>query len=179
MHRNRLPLLFAVFVLVLASLACSTSSGGGDTGGAAPIRQWASSAVASSEYGSSNWNAAQATGAPNTLECGDDVTAWASSSYTGYDWIEVSFATPVVPTQINIHESYTPGQIVKVEVRDTGGNYQTVWQGAGGAVSACPRVFTIDVTSVTVKVSAVRITVDQSILGNWDEIDAVELVGTP
>jgi len=180
MHRSKYFLSFAALVLVLATLACSTSGGGGgNTGGAAPIRQWASSAVASSEYGSSSWNAGQATGAPNTTECADEVTAWASSSYTGYDWLEVSFTTPVIPTQINIHESYTPGQIIKVEVRDTGGNYQIVWQGPGGPISACPHTFIVDVSNVTVKVSAVRITVDQSILGNWNEIDAVELVGTP
>jgi hypothetical protein len=182
MHRNKYSLLFAVFVLVLASLACGTSSGDGgdDTGGAAaPIRQWASSAVASSEYGTTDWNAGQATGAPNTAECGDQVTAWASSSYSGFDWIEVSFVTPVVPTQINIHESYTPGQIVKVEVRDEGGSYHIVWQGTGAVVEQCPRVFTVNVTDITVRVTAVRITVDQSIGVNWDEIDAVELIGAP
>jgi hypothetical protein len=40
------------------------------------IRQWASSAVASSEYSPTSWSAAQATGAPNTFDYGDIATAW-------------------------------------------------------------------------------------------------------
>ena len=183
MHRNRFVLLLPAIVLILASLACGTTGGGGDDGGTgggpAPIRQWAVSASASSEFGSVDWAAAQAIGAPNTTECGDLVTAWASSSSSGYDWLEVGFATPVVPTQINIHESYNPGQIVKVEVRDEGGSFHTVYQGSANVVSQCPRVFTINLTDITYKVTAVMITVDQTGYGDWDEIDAIELVGTP
>lgn len=48
---------------------------------------------------------------------------------------------------------------------------------APAPVDECPRVFSIPVTGVDVPVVAVRIHLDQREGGNWNEIDAVELVG--
>jgi len=146
---------------------------------AGAMRQWAGGAVASSEYSTPEWSAQQATGAPNVTECDDDQNAWASENSDGVDWLEVSFATAVIPTGINIHETYSPGFINKVEVKDQKGMYRTVWEGMPGAVEQCPRVMTIPVSGVDVRVNAVRINLDQRNGGNWNEIDAVELVGQP
>ena len=149
----------------------------------AAVRQWAVGGVASSSYASPDpeWSAQQATGAPNTStsECVDDQRAWASETYDGVDWLEVTFATGVVPTEINIHENNSPGFINKVEVKDQAGLYYTVWQGTPGAVEQCPRVFTVSVSGVSARVNAVRISLDQRNGGDWNEIDAVELVGQP
>jgi hypothetical protein len=43
----------------------------------------------------------------------------------------------------------------------------------------CPGVFTIDVSGIDAPINKVIIHFDQSIGGNWNEIDAVELVGNP
>jgi hypothetical protein len=147
----------------------------------AAVRQWATSGVASSSYASPapEWSAQQATGAPNVEGCVDDQRAWTSETSDGVDWLEVTFATAVVPTEINIHENVGPGSINKVEVKDQAGLYYTVWQGTPGAVAQCPRVFTVPVSGVRVRVNAVRISVDQRNADYWDEIDAVELVGQP
>jgi hypothetical protein len=146
---------------------------------AGTVRQWAVGATASSEYGSDDWSARQATGAPDTTECGDIRTAWASATSDGVDWLEVSFATAVVPTEINIRETYSPGSIARVEVRDERGSYHTVWEAVPAPVEQCPRVLTIPVSGVDVRVNAVRINLDQRVEGYWNEIDAVELVGQP
>ncbi|MGB9301910.1 MAG: hypothetical protein WCD51_15155 [Anaerolineae bacterium] len=146
---------------------------------AGAVRQWAVGGVASSSYSDPDWGAQQATGAPNVTECVDDQRAWASETAEGVDWLEVTFATAVVPTEINIHESVTPGFINKVEVKDQAGLYYTVWQGTPGAVQECPRVFTVSVSGVSARVNTVRISLDQRNAGYWDEIDAVELVGQP
>jgi hypothetical protein len=146
---------------------------------AGALRQWATGATASTEYGSDSWSARQATGAPDTTECGDIQTAWASETSDGVDWLEVSFATPVVPTEISIRETYSPGFINRVEVKDERGLYHTVWEGTPGAVEQCPRVLTIPVSGVDVRVNVVRINLDQRDGGDWNEIDAVELVGQP
>jgi hypothetical protein len=143
------------------------------------LRQWATGAMASSEYGSADYSAQQATGAPNTTECGDIETAWASEASDGVDWLEVSFSTAVVPTEISIRETYSPGFINKVEVRDEAGLSYTVWEGTPAAVEECPRVLTVSVSGVNARVNAVRINLDQRDGGNWNEIDAVELVGQP
>jgi hypothetical protein len=113
------------------------------------------------------------------MECGDIQTAWASATSDGVDWLEVSFATAVVPTEINIRETYSPGFIARVEVKDERGIYHTIWEGTPGAVEQCPRVLTIPVTGVDVRVNSVRINLDQSDGGYYNEIDAVELVGQP
>jgi hypothetical protein len=146
---------------------------------AGALRQWATGATASTEYGSDSWSARQATGAPDTTECGDIQTAWASETSDGVDWLEVSFATPVVPTEISIRETYSPGFINRVEVKDERGLYHTVWEGTPGAVEQCPRVLTLPVSGVDVRVNVVRINLDQRDGGDWNEIDAVELVGQP
>jgi hypothetical protein len=145
----------------------------------AAVRQWAVGGVASSSYSDPDWGPQQATGAPNTTECVDDQRAWASETGNGVDWLEVSFATAVVPTEINIHENVGPGSINKVEVKDQAGLYYTVWTGTPGNVAQCPRVFTVAVSGVSARVNAVRISVDQRNADYWNEIDAVELVGQP
>ncbi|MDY6876577.1 MAG: hypothetical protein SWK90_10320 [Chloroflexota bacterium] len=151
---------------------------GGDGSGWIPrIDQWASDATASSEYGNPGWAAIQATGEPDTPECGDYQTAWASSASDGVDWLELDYDFPAVPGRINVHETHSPGFIVRVEVVDEAGYYHTVWAGKPSPADECPRVFSIPVTGVDVPVVRVRIHLDQRDGGNWNEIDAVELVG--
>lgn len=147
---------------------------------AEPIRQWATSATASSEYSSDNWSADQATGAPDVDACGDNSAAWASLSSFGVDTLEVSYKTAVQPSEINIYQTYNPNQVTLVEVVDQDGNATVVYEGTPEAITEpCPFVLTVPVEGVEAAITSVRITVDQSVLVNWNEIDAVELVGIP
>jgi len=144
------------------------------------IRQWAASATASSQYGNPEWAAAEATGAPNVTACGDDSSAWASSAESTVEWLELTYSTPVKPFQINIYQTFNPGQIVKVELFSPDG--QTVYHvytATPAKVETCPQVLTLSLDGATLtQVNRIRITVDQSVLGvGWAEIDAVELVG--
>jgi hypothetical protein len=138
--------------------------------------QWASSATASSEYTSYAWSAGQATGAPDERSCTDNGSAWASLG-TEVDWLELTYVVPVRPTEIRIYEILAVGSIVKVEVKDLSGAYQTVYTAQPTDTLPCPHVLTIPVTKVTAKVSAVRVTVDQRARADWNEIDAVRLTG--
>lgn len=182
--------------LLLASLACSVLTGGGGDqlpqsnppadqpasgSGSQSIRQWATSATASTEYAPDSWAAYQATGAPNVIECSDNEYAWASGPSDTLEWIELTFGTPVSPTEINIHQSYTPSQVVKVEVFSADGSAHVAWAGTPQLMSQCPYIMNIGMDlGGTVKVQKVKITIDQSVLGaGWNEIDAVELVGAP
>jgi hypothetical protein len=139
------------------------------------LAQWASGASASTEYTSTEWSAAQATGAPNVIGCSDDVLAWASAE-PSVDWLEVTYAQPVIPTKIHIYVNWAVGSIAKVEVKDIGGSYHVVYS-ATPTELACPSVLAISITNVTARVGAVRITVDQRARGDWTEIDAVRLIG--
>ena len=140
------------------------------------MRQWAITAVASSEYTDSSWNATQTTGEPTITECGDNGYAWASEAFDTLEWLEVSYTTPVIPVQVNIYETFNPGQIVKVELLDVDNIYHEVYT-AKVQARACPGVLTIDISSADYQAISVRVTVDQSVVRNWAEIDAVELVG--
>lgn len=145
--------------------------------GGGMIRQWASEAAASSEYGNPNWSAMQTTGEPDTAECGDYASAWASATTGDVEWLELAYATPVIPTEINIHETYTPGFIIRVEVIDLVAGYHVVWEGSPTNVNSCPRIFSILVPDIDFPVAGIRITLDQTNAPSWNEIDAVELVG--
>ncbi|MBT7191244.1 MAG: hypothetical protein HN916_13750 [Anaerolineae bacterium] len=141
------------------------------------ISQWASNASASSEYGNPDWAAQQATGAPDTLECGDTPTAWASEGNFTTEWLELRYDTPVTPTEINIYESHTPTQVVRVEIFDTQGSYHEVYS-AQPKMTDCPYILSISVQEADYQATGVKITIDQSQLNlPWNEIDAVELVG--
>jgi hypothetical protein len=155
----------------------TTAAGGANQ----PIRQWATDAQASSEYGSSDWAARQATGAPNTLECGDIETAWAAASRDTTDWINVFFTTPVYPTEIRILQSYNPDQVVQVELIDMQGQFITMYTSQPRQVdSPCPYELSIPVSRNDILVQGVHITINQSVLElGWNEIDAVEIAGIP
>lgn len=147
-------------------------------GGGEEIAQWATGAAASSEWGSESWTAQQATGAPNTEECGDYGSAWASSGADTEEWIELTYDTPVYVTEINIYQTYNPDQVVKVELIGSTAGYHEVYRGVPEAVDECPYVLSIPVDGADYLAAGLRITIDQSVLGlGWNEIDAVELIG--
>jgi len=146
------------------------------------IRQWAKFAFASSEFTSSDWSAMQATGAPDTFldECADATTAWASFDPDTVEWIELQYETPVIPTEINIIQTHSPDQVVKVELVDMTGAFREVYSAVPRDLwLECPYTLTIPL-DVGYEVAGLKITLDQSVIApTWNEIDAVELVGFP
>ena len=154
----------------------AAESGGGE------LRQWASSARASSEYGDSAWSASQATGEPNVDECGDNSKAWATENSTSKeDWIELSYDVPVVPTEIAIYMSYNPSQIIEVDIIDVDGNEYIARETTPEKVDYCPDLYQVFLElDEDIYVKKVKIYLDQSKLKlGWTEIDAVELAGYP
>ncbi|MGH2626843.1 MAG: hypothetical protein ACRDHY_09360, partial [Anaerolineales bacterium] len=140
---------------------------------------WAASATASSEYGNPSWAASQATGEPDTLECGDIETAWASASSDSEEWLELTYDVPVWVSQVNIVQTYNPNQVVRVELQNGDGQYQTIYEGEPSQESGCPFTLEIDVPRADFAADSVVVVIDQSVLGlGWNEIDAVELIGT-
>jgi hypothetical protein len=141
---------------------------------AGEISQFAVNASASSQYSDSSWSAMQAAGAPNTPECGDHGTAWASASTSGVDWLVLTYDQPVLPTRIVIFETYNPGAVTSVEVFAENGDPIKVYTGPSKKVSQCPRSLEIEIKDVNVPVKSVRVTLNHKV---WSEIDAVQLVG--
>ena len=141
------------------------------------LMQWASAATASSEFAPDMWSAAQATGVPNVGNCDEEANSWASASSNGTDWLELTYDKPVRPSEIRIHEVWAPGSIVKVDVKDLAGVYHTVYEATPARAATCLRKLTIPVTGVAELVNVVRVSIDQRVLQDWNEIDAVRLSG--
>lgn len=145
------------------------------------ISQWGKEAQASSQFADPEWSASQVTGRPDSPGCGDYQFSWASAASDSIETLEVSYRTPVYPLQITIYESFNPDQVVKVEVynEDTGGYFTVLQKNPTPVDRPCPFQLVIPVAGMAFKTSLIRITVDQSQLGlGWNEIDAVELVGS-
>ncbi len=145
------------------------------------IEQWPSSATASSTYFQDGTDALL--GPRDVIRCGYNGDTWFSEGDDTVEWFEVTYDTPVVPSQVQVYEgsSSGSGQIVKVELLDTNGAYHEIYTGNPQTTFDCPNVVTVYIgEAFTEKVTAVKVTVDQSVLGTGNAyIDGVSLVGTP
>lgn len=167
-----------VFSWIISNPPCAPSTDnvniivGGSSG------QFASSVINySSQWSSTSWSAYQATGAPNTCGCGDIATAWASSSTDGQrEFLVLGFSSPQVVSQINIYETYNPGAVDTVYLRNSSTNtWNMVWFGTASPATPCPRVFTINIPTTPYTVNAIRIAINSPAVPGWNEIDAVEI----
>lgn len=142
------------------------------------IAQWALRAQASSEYTSDQWSAARATGEPDVLACEDNANAWASATVSDDESLTLTYVTAVIPTQVNIYQNYNPGGITGIAIIPTGGGNPIPIRSSADPGGDCPTVFSITLPGGLPETNKVVIYLDQSALANWNEIDAVELVGT-
>ncbi len=142
------------------------------------MRQWASEATASSFY-APDYDPAGATGPPNVPICQDSPDAWASADPNGLETLELRYGTPVFAVGVTIHQSYNPGFVSKVELIDERGEATTVYTATPAPAGQCPLALEISFDQTLTRIVAVRLTVDQRPGANWNEIDAVELVGVP
>lgn len=139
------------------------------------VRQWASEASASSQYTATDWSANQMLGAPDTLVGGDARTAWAAKdSDGGSEWVRIKVPLKVRLTKVRIHETFTPGGVVAIDVVAPDGTFVRAWNGTDPGGLA-PVWFEADVKGIVG--SEVRITLDTKKHPGWEEIDAVELIG--
>jgi hypothetical protein len=144
-----------------------------------PKGQWASSARASSEYRTTDYSAARATGAPNVRFYGDNVQAWATRlADAANEWIELTFTNPVPAAAVRVRQNFNPGAIVRVDLIDTAGGVQTVFQGTD--TNVYPRAtigwFVVKFPTTAQPIERVRLSLDSVAVRGWNEIDAVQLV---
>ena len=137
----------------------------------------AATAIGASHPRGPSWSPGQAAGPPDTTEHADSTSAWAPASQNGgREWLKVSFPKSVEISEINIHESYNPGAVARVVALLPNGRERTLWEGAASADSALIE-HSIPVPKGT-RSDTIRIELDTSRVPGWNEIDAVELVGS-
>lgn len=173
----------AFFVCLIAVMAQSCSLLPGDatpasTATPARLAQWAAGATASSHYARPDWSPNRANGAPEITVCADDARAWASARGGGVEWIELTYTRQVIATEIAIHQTFGRGAVSRVTILDDAGNREVVWEGTDDR-EPCPGVLRVRVPPTAMRAGTVRIDLDESRTGTWNQIDAVELVGTP
>jgi len=143
--------------------------------------QWATSAMAGSQYGKTQYSPAQAVGAPNIPTVGNSPYAWCpESKNSGTDWLEVVFAKPVYATEVRVRQNDAAGAIVKIEASGPDGTTHVWWEGIDpykpGAVRDIAW-FAVRVPKTTYLVAKIKITLNLAAVSGWKEIDAVQLVG--
>ena len=123
------------------------------------------------------WGPEQATGAPDTLQAGDYRTAWASlAADAGPEWLVVDFPKEVEVAQVRVRETLGPGTIFMVSAILADGSEKILWHGTEPAAEA-PVEMEFNPSS-QVRSRRIRIQLDTTLVKGWNEIDAVELVGT-
>ena len=143
--------------------------------------QWAIQATASSTYndaqGTASWSANQVTGAPNVEKYGDDGHAWAPKTPdAGIEWVDLKYPKPVYATAVRIRESCGSGAVIKVELFDESGKPHTVW--AGNDPTTDLNYLIVNFGKTPYKSDRVKVTLATNVVPGWNEIDAVQLVGT-
>ena len=170
------PTRLLLYILTPLALALTSPGrqGGPPEAAATQIRQWASSATASSE--GANTPASQATGPPNTESCGFHPTAWGQVYMVRFgvpkNWIELTYATPVHAVRVRARETNAPGSVVQVDLRDVSGTLHTVWTGSDK--TECLDWFEVEIPRTPYLVSGVKLYTKKLKI---EQIDAVELIG--
>jgi len=146
-----------------------------------PNGQWAIQASASSSYndaqGTADWSANQATGAPNVEKYGDDGKAWTSKTPDGgIEWLDLKYPKPVHASEVRVRESCGSGAVIKIEVYDEQGAVHAVWQGNDPTTEL--NYLMVKFAKTTFKTDHVKVTLATNVVPGWNEIDAVQLVGT-
>jgi hypothetical protein len=145
------------------------------------IDQWANSVIDfSSEYTSSSWSAAQALGSPNTFVYEDIDTAWAPLPDNGtLEYIILGYSTPVYASSLTIRETCGNGFVYQVDVVDQSNVLHTVWTGTDPSQPGSPVDFLVSFSETPFLVTGVKIYTDTDHdLSTWEEIDAVQLLGS-
>ena len=146
-----------------------------------PNGQWAIQATASSTYndaqGTAPWSANQATGAPNVDKYGDNGAAWTTKTADGgIEWLDLKYPRPVHATEVRVRESCGSGAVIKIEVYDEAGGAHSVWQGNDPTTEL--NYLLVKFPKTTFKTDRVKVTLATNVVPGWNEIDAVQLVGT-
>ena len=138
--------------------------------------EWASLATSSSEYGTTQYSAWQATGSPQVTGCDNSPEAWAPRlGEPSPEWLEVRLDVPVHSTGITVRETYNLGFVTRIDLIDLQNTLHTVWTDGDATTCAYP-FFSATWPSSPYPAIGARIYTAHP---TWEEIDAVEIIGTP
>ena len=129
-----------------------------------------------------SYTPAQATGAPNVdASRSDSPLAWCpESSSSDKEWITLHYDHRVEIAEVRIHETYATGALARVFAQLTDDNGRLVQEHLLWAETEArerPPVVRVITAPPGVMANAIRLELETTRIQNWQEIDAVELVG--
>jgi len=93
--------------------------------------------------------------------------------------LNLYFAQLVRPTQVRIHQNFNPGYITRVDLIDIYGEPHTIYESVPIPNPQCPFVLVIPVVDADYATNTAVVYIDQTgSTTGWNQIDAVELIGT-
>jgi len=168
-----------VYILFILVSGCSDF----DEFNGIKMKQYADHVIGySSQYSSSSWSAARALGMQNVYpDYGDYNNAWASLTADGKrEYLELGFDTVQTVFKIEVYETYNPGAVDSVFLRDAASNkWKLVYsKPAKEDLPEEARIFTIYLIEETNYLAdAIRIAINSPQVASWNEIDAVAITG--
>ena len=152
---------------------------------ATPLTQWATSAKATTEF--AGYPANNVAGVPDADGCRSPSGVWIPLHPVLVDSITLKYKTPVTPQKVNVYQNNFKNVVSTVQVSMDGIEWITIYEGdiSLGIKGTCNSkknyddILSIPVTDFSGLVAYVKVTVDQSVINNFAQIDAVSLLGTP
>ncbi|XP_064647342.1 F-box/LRR-repeat protein 4-like isoform X2 [Lineus longissimus] len=107
------------------------------------------------------------------------------SKFVSQDYIDLSFDTPVIPTKIEIYETYNPGAVSRIVAcisPEQSGNgdkklWMTLWSGQPKPVPRRSRIFSPSLALIPYPVKFLRLEFCCTLCDYYTELDAVKLTG--
>jgi hypothetical protein len=129
--------------------------------------------------GGPSWTPGQSAGPPDTASHGDFATAWASAAPDGgKEWLQLSYPNATEIKQVVIHESYNPGAVSRVLALMPDGSEQVLWEGTESVATPGQKMDSVFEVPAGIRSDRLRVELDTKRVPGWNEIDAVELVGS-
>jgi len=141
-------------------------------------RQWATSAVASSQFEPVYYSSSRACGTPDVYPAhSDNQNAWASATPDGgREWLQLAYPAPRPIARIDVYETFHPGAIDSIYVRDADdGSLHLVYSAVPVALPPVATILNVVFPETLFPVDAVRVTLASDQVPNWNEIDAVAI----
>ncbi|MES2706965.1 MAG: hypothetical protein V4726_10225 [Verrucomicrobiota bacterium] len=127
--------------------------------------------------GGPSWSPGQAAGPPDTSDAGDHPTAWAPMAQDGgLEWLQLKYPKAVELSEVTVHESYNAGALTRILAILPDGKEEVLWSGAATAdTGIIERVVKVP---PGIRSDQIRVELDTARVPGWNEIDAVEILGS-
>lgn len=138
--------------------------------------RWATSVIrVSNQYSANEWGSKRALNEPDVYPTyGDIQYAWSPTNPDNpREFLELRFANPGPINFINIYETFNPGAIDTVYVKDPTGAWVRVYAENALPAAEEARILNIPIPQTTFNVTDIRIALNSAAVPGFNEIDAV------